>query len=480
MPGDFHGPEDTNDHLPLPLAWEANSAFGVVHPYGCKTCRKYMSHFVAASRTPEDHSFHSAVKTRDSLATMRYLEGIREGRRIQKQSDDRHFYRCSEQRDEALALSVQGEEEIQVLRQELAELRDLLFSMQVMFEDVPSSEPSDSGSLDALDLQDSIYSWTESAAGHSDSGLPLHPSVGHEEEGVVREAGREEEEDNERETDAVRDFSVNDTPVFSSVPRPQWDASDSETDSSESSMTSPSSTDSFLPDSEPETPLPQIAAEEGPDELEHLKSLIAAAHEPNNPGILKEVKALCSEAHLAPRHERTACQRYLLEHWRSPSPSRKAHIAPDTPSIPEIFVDASHSGIGFIFGRHWLAWKLKDGWRSETRDINWAEMVAVELGIRAMISAGHHSSVLRIWSDNDTVVRALIKRTTKKPELKRILDVIFGLCDAYSIRLAVDWVWTKSNPADGPSRGVYPSKDLRFERYPPIPRHLLPFVSNVL
>lgn len=52
--------------------------------------------------------FHSEVNTRDGLATMRYLEGIQEGRRIQKQSDDRHFHRYSSQRDEALALSVRS------------------------------------------------------------------------------------------------------------------------------------------------------------------------------------------------------------------------------------------------------------------------------------------------------------------------------------------------------------------------------------
>lgn len=427
MSDDFHGSEHTDDHLPLPLAaWEANSVFGVVHPYGCKTCRKYMSHFVAASRTPEDHDFYSAVKTRDSLATMRYLEGIQEGRRIQKQSDDRHFHRYSSQRDEALALSVQREEEIQVLREEMAELRDLLFSMQVTFEDMSSFESSDSG-IDALDLQDSIHSWTDSAARHSDSGLAFHPTtcaVGQEEEeGVVREAEMEEEK-NEQEIDGVRDLSVGDTAMFSSDPQPQSDASDSETDSS-SSMSSPSLTDSLLSDSEPEAPLPRSG--------------------------------------------------------RPPSPTCRPRRAPDmAPPIPEIFVDASNSGIGFIFGHQWLAWQLKDGWRSENRDINWAEMVAVELGIRSMISAGHQASILRVWSDNDTVVRALIKRTCKKPELKHILHGIFGLCDANGIRLEVDWVWTKSNPADGPSRGVYPPKDLRFEHHPPIPNNLLPFVSTVL
>lgn len=425
MSDDFHGSEHTIYHLPLP-SWEANSAFGVVHPYGCKTCRKYMSHFLAASRAPEDYSFHSAVKTRDSLATMRYLEGIEEGRRIQKQSDDRHFHRYSEQRDEALALSVQKEEEIQVLKEELAELRDLLFSIQATFEEMSSSESSDSGSLDALDLQDSIYSWTDSAPLHSNSGLdPTISAVVQEEEGVVRGGETEEEED-----EHVRDFSVDAALVYSSIPEPQSDTSDSEADSL-SSMSSPISTNSLLSDSEMETPLLQTAAEEDSDELQHLKFLIA-------------------------------------------------HIAPGTPPIPEIFVDASHSGIGFIFGRQWLAWKLKDGWRSKSRDIHWAEMVAVELGIRAMISAGHHASVLKVWSDNEVVVRAFIKRTSKKPEIKRVLDVILGLCDAYSIRLAVDWVWTKSNPADGPSRGVYPSKDLLFEHHPPIPENLLPFVATAL
>ncbi|CAL1715691.1 unnamed protein product [Somion occarium] len=43
-----------------------------------------------------------------------------------------------------------------------------------------------------------------------------------------------------------------------------------------------------------------------------------------------------------------------------------------------LFVDASTSwGIGLVANGKWLAWQLKPGWKSDGRDIGWAEMVAI-------------------------------------------------------------------------------------------------------
>ena len=56
-------------------------------------------------------------------------------------------------------------------------------------------------------------------------------------------------------------------------------------------------------------------------------------------------------------------------------------------------MDASTSwGIGFVMDGKWLAWELVDSWHGDDRDIGWAEMVAVELGIHALIAAGKQST----------------------------------------------------------------------------------------
>ena len=38
-------------------------------------------------------------------------------------------------------------------------------------------------------------------------------------------------------------------------------------------------------------------------------------------------------------------------------------------------------GIGMIIADHWAAWKLVTGWNSLSRDIGWAESIALELAV---------------------------------------------------------------------------------------------------
>ena len=57
-------------------------------------------------------------------------------------------------------------------------------------------------------------------------------------------------------------------------------------------------------------------------------------------------------------------------------------IRPPTPLANNLFVDASTGwGIGLVLDGRWLAWQFQDGWKSDGRDIGWAEMVAVELAV---------------------------------------------------------------------------------------------------
>jgi hypothetical protein len=66
-----------------------------------------------------------------------------------------------------------------------------------------------------------------------------------------------------------------------------------------------------------------------------------------------------------------------------------AIICKPTPHVSKIFVDAlTLWGISFIMDRKWLAWPLIPGWKSDDSDIGWVEMVAVELALHAVITAG--------------------------------------------------------------------------------------------
>src|ERR1700677_1970617 len=78
------------------------------------------------------------------------------------------------------------------------------------------------------------------------------------------------------------------------------------------------------------------------------------------------------------------------------------------PSPLEIHVDASTLwGIGFTMNGKWLAWKLKPGWKIKGHEIGWAEMVAVELSLTALMAAGYSNAHFILRSNNKGVSGAL-------------------------------------------------------------------------
>ncbi|KAF8828457.1 hypothetical protein HHX47_DHR3000091 [Lentinula edodes] len=144
-----------------------------------------------------------------------------------------------------------------------------------------------------------------------------------------------------------------------------------------------------------------------------------------------------------------------------------------------LFVDASTSwGIGLTLNGRWLAWQFKKGWRSPEREIGWAEMVAVELAVRTLVSTGIRDARVVVRSDNEGVVGALRKGCSRGSEQNLILRNIIELMQAHHIWVECNWVSTHENPADGPSRGVFPPRRLLHPHPPSIPRHLTPYVHN--
>ncbi|KAF8993619.1 hypothetical protein BDQ17DRAFT_1171489, partial [Cyathus striatus] len=84
-------------------------------------------------------------------------------------------------------------------------------------------------------------------------------------------------------------------------------------------------------------------------------------------------------------------------------------------------------------------------------------MVAVELGLRTLAAAGYRSADITLRSDSGGVVNSLHSKSARNPQESIIMQQILSICSAYNIHLIPKWISTKQNPADSPSRGVYPS-----------------------
>jgi hypothetical protein len=148
------------------------------------------------------------------------------------------------------------------------------------------------------------------------------------------------------------------------------------------------------------------------------------------------------------------------------------------PLRSEIFVDASTSwGIGFVWENRWLAWKLLPGWKSEGREIGWAEMVAVELAYLTLVAAGFSNCHVILRSDNQGVVGALKNDASRNSQQNTILRRIISYTQTHAIWLTTKWIPSEENVADGPSRGVFPTSP-RYPCTPRLPFKLKPFLSS--
>jgi hypothetical protein len=75
-----------------------------------------------------------------------------------------------------------------------------------------------------------------------------------------------------------------------------------------------------------------------------------------------------------------------------------------------LFVDASTSwGIGIVIAGNWAAFKLRDNWKVEGRDICWLKTVAVEILIYILEAMGISNTTLLIHSDNQGTIGSLGK-----------------------------------------------------------------------
>ena len=142
------------------------------------------------------------------------------------------------------------------------------------------------------------------------------------------------------------------------------------------------------------------------------------------------------------------------------------------------FSDASSSvGIGIVIQDKWRAWALKPGWNTDQRDIGWAEAVGMEFLIRSILQRAPPGSRFKIYGDNRGVVEGWWTGRSRNSQINEVFKRIHSLLSVHECHVYTRYVQSASNPADGPSRGIFPDPS---KLLPPIdlPPELKPFILS--
>ncbi|KAF4622148.1 hypothetical protein D9613_009325 [Agrocybe pediades] len=154
-----------------------------------------------------------------------------------------------------------------------------------------------------------------------------------------------------------------------------------------------------------------------------------------------------------------------LDWWsaslRNSSLSRPIPLPKELVDI-QAFSDASSGvGIAIVIGQHWRAWRLIPGWRTlnGSRDIGWAEAVGFELLIYAIAGSDESRRSFKLFGDNKGVVEGWWNNRSRNSAVNSVFRRIHTFLAASDRRESFfsAYVSTKLNPADAPSRGLYPS-----------------------
>lgn len=143
---------------------------------------------------------------------------------------------------------------------------------------------------------------------------------------------------------------------------------------------------------------------------------------------------------------------------------------------PNAYSDASSTiGIAVVINQRWRAWRLAPNWKAEGRDITWAEAIGLELLVAYLPQLLPHHRHFKVFGDNRGVVEGWWKGRSRNQPTNQAFRRIHTTCETSNIVIHTRYVESASNPADGPSRGIYPNRNLLL---PPLPippqiRHLI-------
>lgn len=170
--------------------------------------------------------------------------------------------------------------------------------------------------------------------------------------------------------------------------------------------------------------------------------------------------------------------RWWIAHFNQ-SPISLSFANRPPPQDIDFWVDAStRVGIGVVINGHWDGWALQAGWKTNGRDIGWAEMAAVELGVCALIPRVPPGSHVTLKSDNQGVIGALRTHRSRNRQQNLVLQRIVSTLLQHNISISSVYVQSKENIADPPSRGMAPPNRIRSFLVPTPPIELCPFIRR--
>jgi hypothetical protein len=144
------------------------------------------------------------------------------------------------------------------------------------------------------------------------------------------------------------------------------------------------------------------------------------------------------------------------------------------------YSDASSGvGIGITINDKWRAWRLLPGWKADGREIGWAEAVGFEFLVRTVCHFVRqpHQQHIKVFGDNRGVIEGWWKGRSRNKPTNEVFRRIHELEKAQQVICHTRYVASRFNPADGPSRGIYPSRTLLLPPIP-IPNELQPFLVD--
>lgn len=152
---------------------------------------------------------------------------------------------------------------------------------------------------------------------------------------------------------------------------------------------------------------------------------------------------------------------------------------PPPASAVDFWVDASSSwGVGIVLDNEWDSWKFSSGWDTDGRNIGWAEIVAIELGLLFAIHKGYSDTHFIIKSDNQGVIHAIEGGKSRSPSQNLVLQRITSLLSHHRLWISSLYVPSLDNVADRPSRGLPPFNRSRALSAISLPIALQPFLSH--
>jgi hypothetical protein len=133
-----------------------------------------------------------------------------------------------------------------------------------------------------------------------------------------------------------------------------------------------------------------------------------------------------------------------------------------TPALHYAYSDASSEiGIAIVLSGKWRAWRLIPGWKTVNgvRDIAWAEAVGFELLVYAITRTGGTNRHFKVFGDNNVVVEGWWNHRSHNRHVNGVFRRLHHHLGSDNA-VYTAYVPSALNPADQPSRGVYPPTHL--------------------